>query len=82
MAKEDMDQLRKSISAEHFENFDDETQLGIIKKLENSIGIIKATELEFSPDQFEILITHLENKLDDLQIIYNINTNRKLNEFL
>ncbi|HII72753.1 TPA: hypothetical protein HA265_08410 [Candidatus Woesearchaeota archaeon] len=81
MEKEDLDRIRRSISVEHFETFDAKTQLEIIRKLQHSIHIVKAAELDFAPSQFEDLTVHLENQLDELQIIYNIKTNKTLNDF-
>ncbi len=82
MQKEELvNQARRSISVEYFETFDPDTQLDILKRLENTILIVKAAESDFAPAQFEELLSFLENRLNELQIIYNIKTNKTLDDF-
>ena len=81
MSKEDINQIRRSISVEHFENFDEQTQIEVIKKLHHSLHVVRAAEMDFAPEQFQELSAHIENRLNELQIIYNIKTNKTLNDF-
>ena len=81
MPKEDIDQVYRSISVEHFENFDADTQLKVLRKLQHSLHVVRAAEMDFAPQQFEELSAHIENRLNELQIIYNIRSNKTLNDF-
>jgi len=78
---EDLEQVKRSISVEHFETFDPDTQLKIIKKLTTTVSMVKAAEQDFAPQQFEELRAYLESRQDELQIIYNIKSNKTLNDF-
>jgi len=78
---EDPEQVRKSISVEYFETFDPDTQLKILKRLDSAISVVKAAEEDFAPRQFEDLLAYLESRRDELQIIYNIRSNKTLADF-
>ncbi len=78
---QDPEQVKRSISVEHFETFDPDTQLKVIRRLQHSIAIVKVAEQDFSSEQFQELITYLDNRLNELQIIYNIKSNRTLDDF-
>ena len=77
----DIDQLKRNMSLEYFETFEPEKQLKIINNLNHTVLNLKALEEEFPPKHMESLFQFLEQRLDEMQIIYNIRTNKKLDEF-
>jgi hypothetical protein len=81
IGKEEIDQLKREISVEYFENFDPDIQLKIINKLKGSITLLRAVEDDFPPKHMDSLVGFLYQRLDELQIIYNMKTNRKLDDF-
>ena len=81
LKEEAISQIRMNISPEYFETFDPEKQLSIINKLHSTIFHLKASEAEFPPRHAQDILNILEKRLDDLQVIYNINTNKKLDDF-
>jgi len=81
IGKEEIDQLKREISVEYFENFDPDIQLKVINRLKDAIMMLGAVEDDFPPKHMDSLIDFLYQRLDELQIIYNMKTNRKLDEF-
>jgi len=79
--EEDITQIKQNISLEYFETFDPDKQLGILHKLESAITHLRALEDDFPPKHMEELLQFLEGRLSELQIIYNMKTNRTLNDF-
>ena len=82
MQKEDeVYQIQQHISPEYFETFDADKQLRIINRMKGTILHLRAIETEFTPKHMEEIFAFLNQRLDELQIIYNIKSNKKLDEF-
>ncbi|MBW2967310.1 hypothetical protein KY362_02375 [Candidatus Woesearchaeota archaeon] len=82
MVKEDeIFHIKQNISPEYFETFDADRQLRIINRLKGTIIHLHAIEEEFTPKHMEEIFEFLESRLDELQVIYNIKTNKKLDDF-
>ncbi|MBU2561875.1 MAG: hypothetical protein KKD17_06260 [Nanoarchaeota archaeon] len=81
LKEEAVRQVRMNISPEYFETFDPDKQLAVINKLHSTIFHLKASEEHFPPKHMDALIDFLEGRVNDLQVIYNIKTNKKLDEF-
>ena len=79
--EEDITQIKQNISLEYFETFEPDKQLSILNKLETVLAHLKALEEEFPPKHMEELLQFLEGRVGELQIIYNMKTNRTLNDF-
>ena len=79
--EEDPDQIKTNLSVEHFETFEPDKQLHIIHKLSATIAHLKAIEDEFPPKHLEEILQFLEGRMGELQIIYNMKTNRTLSDF-
>jgi hypothetical protein len=79
--EEDISQVKNNISIEFFETFDADKQLSIINRLETVLVHLRALEDDFPPKYMEELIQFLEGRIGELQIIYNMKTNRTLNDF-
>jgi hypothetical protein len=81
IGKEEIDYLKREISVEYFETFEPDVQLKVINRLKDTIMMLSAIEDDFPPKHMDSLTEFLYSRLDELQIIYNMKTNRKLDEF-
>jgi hypothetical protein len=79
--EEDINQWKQNFSVQYFETFDVEKQLHIINRIKDTIIALRAIEDDFPPKHMEELFSFLESKRDEFQVIYNIKTNRTLNDF-
>jgi hypothetical protein len=81
LKEEDVQQLKQKLSVEHFETFEADKQLRLINSIKEAVLLLRAVEEEFPPKHMDELFSFLESKQDEFQVIYNIRTNRKLDEF-
>lgn len=79
--EEEIVQIKQSISPEYFETFDADRQLRIINSIKGAILHLRAVEDEFTPKHMEEIFVFLEHRLEELQVIYNIKTNKRLDDF-
>jgi hypothetical protein len=82
LKEEDISQIKQSLAIENFETFEPDVQLAIIRRLETTVSHLRAIEDDFPPKHMEELLEFFNMRIDEMQIIYNMRTNRRLDEFL